>query len=93
MCVSNVFCLCVAGFAGDQSCNACPSGTTGGIINSPNYPNDYTADAGKNGFTCNYFLTASNGRKVQLTLAAGANIALKENNQLSVRKYKTGNYY
>ena len=40
---------------------------------------------------CVYTLTASTGRKVKMTIAAGANIPQKGNDDLVVSKYTNGN--
>ena len=71
--------LCVVGFADNShsNCLPCPNGTTGGIINSPGYPDDDTTKAP---FDCAYKLSAVSGHSVRMTLATGAN-----SNSLAVR--------
>ena len=67
----------------------CPTGTTGGTITSPGYPNDY---ASKGSFTCVYRLTASAGHTTKMTLAMGANVQVISGiTGLIVSKYATRN--
>ena len=61
----------VVGFTVDTGCKPCPTGTTGGTITSPDYPNDY---ASMGTFACVYQLTASTGYTVKMTLASESNV-------------------
>ncbi len=63
-------------FIGDShsSCKPCPTGTAGGAIRSPNFPDDYgvSTDVNSYSFKCLYKFTTSPGNKVKVTLSAGA---------------------
>ncbi len=56
------------------NCSPCPSSTTGGIITSFNFPNDFGVSPANSYSECKYKFATSTGGKVVMTLSAGANM-------------------